>query len=184
MRNIYAKNFFNRVLSNSVSNNWDRAVLEWEITGSKEDDLCETSCICGKENIRYIFEITNKKNKQKLYPVGSSCIKKFKRNDLNEETSIYKKLYILENAVHENSFITLSSDYFSRKLLKFFYDNSAFNDGKYDAKTNYDFILDMFNKRDKSSITLKQKKKITAIILSDIIPFVKKKLNKARSDEL
>ena len=54
----------------------------------------------------------------------------------------------------------------SRKLL-------SLNNGDED----YDFMLKMFNKRDKSSITIKQDKKIKAILLNSIKPFLQEKLS-------
>lgn len=170
------------VLENSYSKNWTSAVLEWEITDTDEDESCESNCVCGKENIRYLYTIENtiikKKKKKTLFPIGSSCIKKFNRNDLNEQTSITEKLFKLYHAVGNNQFLSLSTDLFSRKLLQYLYKERAFylENGKYDEDENYEFLLQMFNKKDKNSITSGQRRKITAILLNNIKPFVQKRL--------
>ena len=68
---------------------------------------------------------------------------------------------------------------FSRKLLKELYNQGAFKATSYnhfDPKNDYDFLLQMFNKRDKSKITRLQQRKITAILLNSIKPFLEQKL--------
>ncbi|ELZ4711010.1 transcriptional regulator, partial [Enterococcus faecalis] len=120
-QSTYTERLLKKVLDNSEANNWDSAVLEWDITAWDEDDEQETSCLCGKENLKYLFTITNRENGNELEPIGSQCIKKFEREDLNEETAIFEKLFKLKTALSENNYIGLSSDFFSRKLLDFFY---------------------------------------------------------------
>ena len=117
MSSIYVKNLIKTVIEKSVNKSWNTAVLEWEIDDVIEDEDNESSCICGKENIRYLFTIKNINNQNTLFPIGSSCIKKFDREDLNELTSVNEKLFKLFHAVKANEFITLNSEYFSRKIL-------------------------------------------------------------------
>lgn len=179
MVNIYRENLIKRVLDASESQYWDSAVLEWEIVGCEEDDALSSSCICGKEDLRYLFTIQNKKNRNILYPIGSSCIQKFERDDLNELATIREKLFKLFHAITEFSFITLSPEFFSRKLLKYLLDDGAFDANEfnnYNPNIDYEFMLKMFNKRDKDSITAKQQKKISAIIMNSIRPYLVKQL--------
>lgn len=166
------------VLEKSCSKNWINAVLEWEIADADEDESCSSSCVCGKEDIRYLYTIKNLKTGETLFPIGSSCIRKFERSDLNNQTSLTEQLFKLYHAVEENEFLSLSTDLFSRKLLKHLYDEGAFysTDEKYHEEENYKFLLKMFNKRDKDAITQRQKNKIAAILLNNIKPFVQKKL--------
>lgn len=166
------------VLEKSYSKNWANAVLEWKITDTDEDESCSSSCVCGKENIRYLYTIENTKTKETLFPIGSSCIRKFDRRDLNNQTSLTEQLFRLYHAVEENEFIRLSNELFSRKLLKYLYGEGAFlsDNENYDEKENYEFLLKMFNKRDKVAITQGQERKIKAIILNNIKPFVQKRL--------
>lgn len=166
------------VLEKSYSKNWANAVLEWKITDTDEDESCSSSCVCGKENIRYLYTIENMKTKETLFPIGSSCIRKFDRRDLNNQTSLTEQLFRLYHAVEENKFIRLSNELFSRKLLKYLYGEGAFlsDNENYDEKENYEFLLKMFNKRDKVAITQGQERKIKAIILNNIKPFVQKRL--------
>ena len=71
MSSIYVKNLINTVIEKSVNKSWNTAVLEWEIDDVIEDENHESSCICGKENIRYLFTIKNINNQNTLFPIGS-----------------------------------------------------------------------------------------------------------------
>ena len=168
----YYRNLIQRVIDNSESDIWESAVFEWVIFDWEEDVTLESSCICGKENLRYLFTIRNTLNGNILYPIGSSCIKKFERADLDEEAVVKEQLFKLLHAIENNRFLTLSSEFFSRKLLRHLYEIGAFKPtqyNNYNPEEDYQFMLDMFNKR---SRTMKQEKKATAIILNSIKPFL------------
>lgn len=178
MSSIYRRNLLETVIEKSSNKSWDNAVLEWEIDDVIEDEDNESTCICGKENIRYLFTIRNTRNQNILFPIGSSCIKKFNREDLNELTSINEKLFKLFHAIKTNEFIELNSDYFSRKLLEYFFGQEVFKPSQYnkfDGENDFDFMLKMFNMR--SRPTASQSRKITAIIMTSIKPYLVHMLN-------
>ena len=179
MGNAYLTNLIQRVLDESESNTWNEAVLEWVIDDCEEDNSLQSSCICGKEELRYLFTIRNVRNGNTLFPIGSSCIKKFDRDDLNEEVSIQEKLFKLFHAIEDGNFITLSPEFFSRKLLKYLYEEGVFQANEYnnnEPEIDYEFMLKMFNKRDKESITPNQQRKINAIIMTSIRPYLVEQL--------
>lgn len=172
----YYKNLISAVLEHSDSSDWQSAVLEWSIEDVVEDETLSESCVCGKENLRYLFTIRNTINGNLLYPIGSTCIKKFERSDLNELVSVKEQLFKLLHAIENNNFITLSSQYFSRRLLRYLYDNDAFEPtpyNQYEPYNDYQFLLDMFNKNKRSA---NQEKKATAIILNSIKPYLQRLL--------
>ena len=179
MASVYVERLINRVINLSCSNDWDTAVTEWEIIDCEEDDTLSESCICGKENLYYLFTIKNVLNGNTLFPIGSSCIKKFGRNDLDDEAVVREKMFKLYHAVEDNQFISLSPAFFSRKLLKKLYEEGAFDSeyNEYDGYDDYEFILKMFNKRDKNAITPGQQKKIRAIIVASIRPYLTMQLS-------
>ena len=173
--NQYYENLIKRVIDLSESNVWERAVLEWEIFDCEIDDSLTESCVCGKEHLRYLFTIRNIKNGNELYPIGSKCINKFDRDDLDYEVSVYEDMFRLIRAVENNEYIELTSEYFSRKLLGYLLDNDAFEPNEYndfDGENDYDFMLEMFNKRNKDEIYASRQRKINAIIANSILPFV------------
>lgn len=173
----YYRNLIDAVLRLSEADDWRSAVNEWSIDDVEEDETLTESCVCGKENLRYLFTIRNEVNGNMLYPIGSSCIKKFERTDLNEEVSVKEQLFKLLHAIENNSFLTLSSDFFSRKLLLYLFNLGAFKPTIYNhfnPEEDYQFMLDMFNKRTRRTVS--QDKKVTAIILNSIRPFLRGKL--------
>ena len=172
------------VIDKSESKNWDSAVLEWELIDTEEDECAESRCICGKENIRYLHMIKNIHNGNTLFPIGSSCIRKFGRNELNELISVKEKLFKLYHAVCNKEFLELSPALFNRKLIRYLYTIGAFDSDNvnYPAKESFEFFLKMFNKR--CDMTSGQDRKVKAILLNNIKPFVIKQLmNKVRQSD-
>lgn len=178
MASSYYNNLLKKVIDASEANDWESAVEEWMIFDCEEDETCSSFCLCGKENLRYLFTIKNRYNGNLLFPIGSSCINKFGRMDLNNETSAYEDMFKLLHAVKDRQFIYLSSELFSRKLLRYLYEEGAFDNeyNDFDGREDYEFLLKMFNKRDKYSITGRQNAKIRAIIVSSIKPFLIRRL--------
>ena len=178
-KSTYYQRLIKLVVELSEADNWEDAVKEWKIIKCDEDEDCSSKCVCGKENIKYLFTIKNIYNSNKLFPIGSSCIKKFGREDLKDESNVYESMYKLIHAIRDNKFITLDGELFSRKLLRYLYKWGAFKStqyNNYDGSNDYEFMLKMFNKKDKSTITPSQDKKIKAIILNSIKPFIQDKL--------
>ncbi len=164
------------VVSRSISKNWSAAVNEWEIIDCEEDKLLQQSCVCGKDRLYYLFTIQNIHNGKVVTPIGSSCIKKFKRDELYNEAKIQEQMFKLLHAVQDNKFLQLDATLFSRKLLAELYKCGAFNNSynNFNGSMDYNFMLSMFNKRDKNSITTKQQSKITAVLLNSIKPYLRK----------
>lgn len=165
---------FGSVMELSQANNWEDAVEEWEIVGYEEDDSCSSSCVCGKENLKYLFTIKNSVNGNSLFPIGSECIKKFQQDSLAEELKGWTDYIKLKNKIAETGRIELSAEYFSRCLLRFLLNQGAFSSNRYNGnnpRNDYKFMLDMFNKRDKGQFTPKQSAKV-GILLRSIAMFV------------
>lgn len=175
----YQENLIQTVIDKSEGNTWDEAVQEWTIVDCAEDRSLSRSCVCGKEQIKYLYRLYNRTTNQWLFPIGSSCIKKFGRKDMEDQTSVTEAMFKLLHAVGNHQYLQLSADLFSRKLLKVLFEKGAFratpyND--YNPKNDYEFLLKMFNKRNKASISKAQQKKITAILLNSVKPFLEQKL--------
>lgn len=175
----YYKNLIQRVLDASISTTWEEAVREWEIIDCLEDTSCLSECVCGKQGIRYLFTIQNIKNQNKIYPIGSSCIKKFNRDDLSDEIAVYESKFKLRRAILNDERIELSSKYFTKKLILNLYESGAFAKSPYNnfnPRNDYEFLLDMYNKRNKSALTAAQRSKIRALIAYSIKPYLMRTL--------
>lgn len=130
-------------------------------------------CICGHEGLKYCFTIQNRYNNNILYPIGSSCILQFGRNDLDQTIDVYEKLFKIRTKFNNHEKITLQD--FSRRLLQFFLDENIFRAtlyNNYNPENDYTFMLQMFNQR--SEPTYRQQKKINAIIMNSIIPYIRR----------
>lgn len=179
MSNTYYNNLIKTVLDASESKSWQSAVKEWIIFDCEEDEFLGASCVCGKERLRYLYTIKNIKKNNTIFPIGSTCIEKFDRDDFEFELSVYRDMFKLLHSVKLKKYIELNAKYFSRNLLLYLYENDAFKPNEYndyDAENDYLFMLDLFNKRNKEEISESQIKKTKAIIVNDIIPFMKQKI--------
>lgn len=171
----YVKNLIEPIVAASASDRWEEAVLEWDIYDCKEDETTETNCMCGHEGIRYLFYIRNHNNGTIFGPIGSECIKKFGRKDLASEVDVQERMFKLLEAITKGMRIELDTTYFSRKFLLYLHEQGAIDE--YD----YGFMVEMFNKRDKDSITSGQERKINAVIAFKIKPFLQRRLAAKRS---
>ena len=166
------------ITSNSVSKDWESAVNEWSMTGCKVDSSCSSSCVCGQENIKYLFKITNQLNGNKLFPIGSRCIHKFGRHDLDEIVNVHEQMCKLLEAVKEHRYIEFTSDLFSKKLITYLYEEGAFPPTQFnmnDPVRDYNFLMDMFKQRKEP--TELQKRKIKALIVTAILPYCRSKIS-------
>lgn len=146
-----------------------------KITQYSEQSKRAYGIITNAAYIKYLYLIHNTKTDKHLFPIGSTCINKFGRDDLNEEIKIKEGLFKLMHAILDGKRIELTSEYFSRKLLYALYEGGAFTDNQFNqfnAHNDYLFLLECFNKRDKSTITNRKSKKINSLIAYSIKPYL------------
>ena len=94
-----------------------------------------------------------------------------------DEINVRKQLFELLHAVEKGRYLELTPNLFSRKLLKYLYDIGAFQATWWNDNTIK--MPDMFNKRTRAT---GQNKKVTAILLYSIKPFLQQYLeNKVRN---
>ncbi|MEZ2390208.1 hypothetical protein AB6813_11780 [bacterium RCC_150] len=164
------------VEAESVASDFHHAVHEWSVVELEEHPTGEGECVCGQQNLVKMFTIRNHRNGAELFPIGSHCVNHFGREDLDLQVTVLSDLLSLRKAILEGKRITLTSEYFSRAMLKWPYDEGAFpadqwNDG--DAERDYVFLVDMFNKRNKDDISRKQEAKIYMMLKHKVLPFVR-----------
>lgn len=157
----------NSIIENSLSNIWSNAVLEWELIDCFDSGSDDSECTCGKKDIRYIHTIKNKNNNKEL-EIGSVCIKKFERNDINNLVDIQEQSLKFCQKIKDKQYITILD--FSRKLINFLHEYNYFA-----TENDYEFFLKMFNKKDKKDISVKQNGLIKSIIFYQIMEKIKAK---------
>ena len=159
------------VIEASENRFWEEAVCEWEIMDCYIDENRKSVCICGQEGLKYCFTIQNRYNGNILYPIGSSCINQFGRNDLKQIVSVYEQMFNIRTKYYRREKIVLKD--LSRRLLQFLYEEDIFRPTSYNnfnPEQDYKFLLSMFNQRTEPSA--RQQAKINAIIINNIIPYI------------
>lgn len=142
------------ILKNSIADTFEEAALEWDVV---KCTIGDGTCICGQKHLQYLFRIRNRKNGRELFPVGSECIKKFNNETaidtavrMQELLTIAEKLKSLQG--NKKDIVPKGVDFsmFSRKLLKFMYNEGAFPASKFNRNNgynDYEFALGTFNGR-------------------------------------
>lgn len=164
------------VESESVADDFFNAVLEWNVVELEEHPTGEGECVCGQQNLVKMFTIRNHRNGAVLFPIGSHCVNHFGREDLNLQVTVFSNLFALRKSILAGERIALTSEYFSRAVLKWLLDEGAFPADKwngYDGENDYLFLIDMFNKRKKDELSGKQQGKIYQLLKLKVIPFVR-----------
>ncbi|QEH61965.1 hypothetical protein SCHIN_v1c07700 [Spiroplasma chinense] len=164
---------------------FNKALLEWEFVNSGVDYGMNSNCICTQENIKYLNEIKNNLNGNKLEPIGSVCINKFGNSEWNDILNKYELIVRWKSSLKKgvipkffirdaNDKIINNKNFFSRKFIKFLYNDKAFeSDGdNWSGKSKFEFMTKMFDKTKKKNITPQQYWRIEEIISKDIIKFI------------
>lgn len=163
------------VIAASDADKWKKALLEWDVTSLEEHPTSDGVCVCGQTGLLWMYTITNDANGAELFPIGSSCVNHFGRTDLNRRVDVFHKLALVQATANAGKPVEMTTEFFSRAALKFLFEEGAFTPDSYnygDGVNDYEFLLKMFGKRDKSTITSRQGYKIRKLVTGKIIPFV------------
>ena len=164
------------VVAASDSTSWSSAVQEWVVTDLQEHPSGDGVCVCGQLHLVKLFTITNTVTSATLFPIGSVCVNQFGREDLDSDMRLLTDFLRLRTAIDTGARIRLTLDFFTRNMLEDLWYRDVFTPDQWnggDGDNDYEFLRDMFNKRDKASITIGQRKKITALLLKKVIPAVR-----------
>lgn len=163
------------VVAASVASRWAQAVSEWQVVSAAYDPARSGVCVCGQTGLARLFTIENERNHRRLSPIGSTCVNLFGRADLDQQVDLFDQLLSLRNAIHRSERIGLTTEYFSRALLGHLYDAGAFTPDQWnhgDGRSDYEFLLKTFNKRNKDEITPAQHRKVSALVSRKVVPAI------------
>lgn len=161
------------VIEASQSDNWERAVQEWQVISVEEDPRGTGTCVCGKNPLVYLYIIHNWRTKQTLVPIGSKCVNLFGVEELDLSVDVLHRLLKLRTAYATNRSIALTGDYFSRNVLADLLHNGAFPPNGFNRQSgdnDYKFLLDLFNQR--QEITPNEGRKVWVLLNRTIRNFV------------
>lgn len=68
---LYREKLLKAVIEKSESKKWELAVLEWIIADVEEDENLKSSCVCGKEHLRYLYTNIMKKQASIYSPLAA-----------------------------------------------------------------------------------------------------------------
>lgn len=159
----------------STSAAWALAVNEWDVTQLEEKPAGTGICVCGQTGLVKLFTIRNRLYGSELHPIGSVCVNKFGRDDLDRQIDLFSDLHALRKVILDGGQVSLTSEFFSRAMLEHFYFSDVFTPDQWnggDGERDYEFLAKMFNKRIKDSITNAQHRKIYMLLQNKVIPSV------------
>ena len=163
------------VIDASDADKWKKAILEWDVTSVEEHPTSDGECVCGQTGLLWMYTITNEVNSAELFPIGSSCVNHFGRTELNRRVDVFRKLVLIRETANAGETVEMTTAFFSRAVLEFLFEEGVFTPDSYnhgDGWNDYEFLLKMFGKRDKSTINSKQNWKIRKLLGNKIVPFV------------
>lgn len=163
------------IVDNSVADDFYGAVPEWSVVAVEEDPASQGECVCGQQNLRYMYTIHNNLTQQPLSFIGNQCIRHFRREDLDAQATIFSQLLTLKTAIDARTTITLTTDYVSKRLLDWLFAEGAFDSERnnFNGKDDHAFLVQMFNKRKKEiDISDAQNKKIWVLLNPRLKPFI------------
>ena len=115
------KSLHDAVLQASKADTWEQATKEWNEVSLIFNGIGLSNCICGNA-IKYAYELFNNVTGQRLFPIGSDCVRHFHRlsldHKLEEEEKLLRKLENLTRKVKKKEKIKVNKSDFDEKLLK------------------------------------------------------------------
>ena len=77
------KSLHDAVLQASKSDTWEQATKEWNEVSLIFNGIGRSNCVCGNA-IKYAYELFNGVTGQRLFPIGSDCVRHFHRLNLHK----------------------------------------------------------------------------------------------------
>ena len=70
------KSLHDAVLQASKADTWEQATKEWNEVSLIFNGIGRSNCVCGNA-IKYAYELFNGVTGQRLFPIGSDCVRHF-----------------------------------------------------------------------------------------------------------
>lgn len=87
----YQENLIKTVMDKSWGNTWEEAVQEWDIIDCAEDNSLSRSCICGKEQIKYLYRLHNQKQTNGCFRLEVHVLKNFNAKIYRKKQQLQKQ---------------------------------------------------------------------------------------------
>lgn len=75
------------VVDSSEADDWDLARGEWEVVDGDVTPDDDVRCVCMQKPLVYLFKIRNWVTGKEIYPIGSSCVKRFMVQSMTKDVN-------------------------------------------------------------------------------------------------
>ncbi|MCY7096985.1 hypothetical protein MK409_02720 [Streptococcus oralis] len=172
------KSLHDAVLQASKADTWDQATKEWNEVSLIFNGIGRSNCICGNA-IKYAYELFNNVTGQRLFPIGSDCVRHFHRlsldQQLEEEEKLLRKLENLTRKVKKKEKIKVNKSDFDERLLKWFWDKGVFKSNlgnQFAPEKDYQLFLEVFQGGSWTKADTKKKARLEEVLEKCIKPFL------------
>jgi len=172
------KSLHDAVLQASQANTWDQATKEWNEVSLIFNGIGRSNCVCGNA-IKYAYELFNNVTGQRLFPIGSDCVRHFHRisldQQLEEEEKLLRKLENLTRKVKKKGKFKVNKSDFDERLLKWFWEKGVFKSNRgnqFAPEKDYQLFLEVFQGGSWAKAEPKKKARLEEVLEKCIKPFL------------
>ncbi len=172
------KSLHDAVLQASKADTWDQATKEWNEVSLIFNCIGRSNCVSGNA-IKYAYELFNTVTGQRLFPIGSDCVRHFHRisldQQLEEEEKLLRKLENLTRKVKKKEKIKINKVDFDERLLKWFWDKGVFKANRgnqFAPEKDYQLFLEVFQGGSWTKADPKKKARLEEVLEKCIKPFL------------
>lgn len=172
------KSLHDAVLQASKADTWNQATKEWNEVSLIFNGIGRSNCVCGNA-IKYAYELFNGVTGQRLFPIGSDCVRHFHRisldQQLEEEEKLLRKLENLTRKVKKKEKIKVKKSDFDERLLKWFWEKGVFKANRgnqFSPEKDYQLFLEVFQGGSWTKAEPKKKVRMEEVLEKCIKPFL------------
>ena len=172
------KSLHDAVLQASKADTWDQATKEWNEVSLIFNGIGRSNCVCGNA-IKYAYELFNGVTGQRLFPIGSDCVRHFHRltldQQLEEEEKLLRKVENLTRKAQKKEKIKFNKSDFDERLLKWFWEKGVFKANRgnqFAPEKDYQLFLEVFQGGSWTKAEPKKKARLEEVLEKCIKPFL------------
>lgn len=172
------KSLHDAVLQASNADTWDQATKEWNEVSLIFNGIGRSNCVCGNA-IKYAYELFNGVTGQRLFPIGSDCVRHFHRlsldQQLEEEEKLLRKVENLTRKAQKKEKIKVNKSDFDERLLKWFWEKGVFKANRgnqFVPEKDYQLFLEVFQGGSWTKADPKKKTRMEEVFEKCIKPFL------------
>ena len=169
------KSLHDAVLQASKADTWEQATKEWNEVSLIFNGIGRSNCICGNA-IKYAYELFNGVTGQRLFPIGSDCVRHFKKlnldQQLEEEEKLLRKIESLTRKAQKKEIIKVNKTDFDERLLDWLWKKGVFKANQFTPERDYELFLEVFRGGSWSKAEPKKKSRMEEVLEKCIKPFL------------